>query len=105
MNIIRTGTGYLPDGTPIYIEDWTVDLKGTDAPPYIVATFPVSTCTLPGAWSPNAGERFRYGMVFETFRQAKDCADNLMHGYKKLTDYAEYLERREYIKCVQGATI
>ena len=101
MNIIRTGTGYMQDGTAIYIEDWTVDLKGTDAPPYVVAAFPVSTYTLPGAWSPNAGQKFRYGIKFETFRQAKECADNLIHGYKKLSDYADHLERPEYARCVQ----
>ena len=62
MNVIRTGTGYMPDGTPVYIEDWTVDFKGTDVNPYIVAAFPVSTFTMPGKWSPNAGEKFRYAM-------------------------------------------
>ena len=66
-----------------------------------VAAFPVSTFTMPGKWSPNAGEKFRYAMHFETFAQAKNCADNLMHGYKKLEDYADHLDRPEYVRCVQ----
>ena len=101
MEVIRTGTGYMSDGTPVYIEDWTVDFKGTDVNPYIVAAFPVSTFTMPGKWSPNAGEKFRYAMHFETFAQAKNCVDNLMHGYKKLEDYADHLDRPEYVRCVQ----
>ena len=98
MNIIRRGTGYLSDGTAIYIEDWTPDKVWHN--PYIVAAFPVSKVTLPGTWSPDAGRKFRYGMMFETFYEAADCADRLMCGKAKLSDYAEYLERKEYAQCV-----
>ena len=98
MNIIRRGSGYLPDGTVIYIEDWTPN--GYTYHPYIVAAFPVSKVTLPGTGSPDAGRKFRYGITFETFYEAADCADSLMRGETKLGDYAEHLERAEYAQCV-----
>lgn len=98
MNIIRRGTGFLPDGTVIYIEDWSCDMLRFS--PYVVAAFPVSKVTLPGTWSPDAGRKFRYGMNFETFHEAADCADKLMHGEAKLGDYTEHLERAEYAQCV-----
>ena len=98
MNFIRRGTGYLSDGTAIYIEDWTAD--NIMYRPYIVAAFPVSKATLPGTWSPDAGRKFRYGMMFDTFREAAECADKLMRGEAKLSDYADRLERKEYAQCV-----
>lgn len=98
MNIIRTGSGYLSDGTAIYIEDWTTDNLGYC--PYIVAAFPVSKVTLPGTWSPDAGRKFRYGMMFQTFKEADECAHRLMRGEAELKDYAHCLERDEYAQCV-----
>jgi hypothetical protein len=98
MNIIRRSSGYLPDGTTIYIEDWTPDK--IEYHPYVVAAFPVSKVTLPGTWSPDAGRKFRYGMTFETFREAAECADRLTRGEAKLGDYADHLERAEYAQCV-----
>lgn len=98
MNIIRRGTGYLHDGTAIYIEDRTLDSLLYH--PYVVAAFPVSKVTLPGTWSPDAGRKFRYGMTFETFREAAECADKLMRGEAQLSDYADCLERAEYAQCV-----
>ena len=98
MNIIRRGTGYLLDGTAIYIEDWTPDKFPHK--PYVVAAFPISKVTLPGTWSPDAGRKFRYGMTFESFHEAAECADNLMTGKTKLSDYANSLERAEYAQCV-----
>lgn len=98
MNIIRWGTGYLHDGTAIYIEDWTPDKFPHR--PYVVAAFPVSKVTLPGTWSPDAGRKFRYGMTFETFLEAAECADKLMRGEAQLSDYAHCLERAEYAQCV-----
>lgn len=98
MNVIHRGTGYLADGTAIYIEDWTPDKIAYH--PYIVAAFPVSKVTLPGTWSPNAGRKFRYGMTFETFCEAAECIDKLMRGEAELKDYAHCLERDEYVQCV-----
>lgn len=102
MNIIERGTGYLPDGTKIYIEDWTADYKSIDRH-FTVAAFPVSLRTLPGTWSPDAGRKFRYGMTFGSFQEAAACADALIHGEKKLADFADHLERPEYLACVQEA--
>ena len=99
MNVIYRGTGYMPDGTRLYIEDWTPEKCFYH--PYVVAAFPISKQTLPGTWSPDFGRKFRYGMTFETFKEAAECADKLMHGEATLIDYADCIERPEYAVCVR----
>lgn len=96
MNIINRGTGYMPDGTRVYIEDWTCEYQNH----YVTVAYPISKATLHGSFSPNTGEKFRYGINFDTFNDAADCADALMRGEKTLADYCERLERREYAVCV-----
>ena len=94
MNIVIRGI--MPDGTSIQIEDWTCEFPNH----YVTAAYPISKVTLPGAFSPSEGQRFRYGINFESLYDASECAGSLMSGKKKLADYGDCLERREYIKCV-----
>jgi hypothetical protein len=44
--------------------------------------------------------KFRYGMMFQMFKEADECAHKLMRGEAELKDYAHCLERDEYAQCV-----
>jgi hypothetical protein len=94
-----TKRGKLPDGSDIIIEDWTPNYPGLSEP-YTVGTYPIAKASLPGAFSPKAGDRFRCGFTFPTVAAAETVFSALTQGTAQLSDYAEYMEIPRYRPCI-----
>lgn len=96
-----TMRGTLPDGTILIVEDWHEVYPGLSEP-YNVVAYPVSRHSLPGAFSPKAGETFRCAFSFPTMKAAETVFNALSSGKAALENYVEYLEEPKYKPCVLG---
>lgn len=100
MKVIKTGK--LPDGVEIMIEDWSMNYPGIYASESVVAAYPISKYTLPGAFSPKAGETFRAEFDFDSAKQAEEAFNSLVNGEKQLTDYIDRLRYPHRAPCLTG---
>ena len=100
MEVIKTGK--LPDGAAIKIEDWSMNYPEIYASESVVAAYPTSKYTLPGAFSPKAGETFRAEFDFDSAEQAEEAFNLLANGEKQLTDYIDRLYFPRHAPCLTG---
>ena len=98
METLKFGISRLPDGSPLVLEDWSVEYP--DCHPYKVVAFPVAVASLPGDWSPERGRKFRCGINFDSFSEAMAAYNDLMHGETELVNYLDRLEKAEYLPCI-----
>lgn len=94
MKIITKGV--TADGVAIQIEDWSEDYPSVHEYGDQLAAYPVSKHSVPhfygqiGAFLrdyPKSGERFRLGMHFGSFCEAKQAYEDLTSGKTQLSDY------------------
>lgn len=82
MEVIKKAK--MPDGTPIQIEDWSMNYSfltyGST-----VAAYPKSKASLKH-W-PRLGESFRLDINCKTHEQAETVMQSLVNGESKLIDY------------------
>lgn len=100
MKVIETNK--LPDGTAIQIENWNEDYPSVFSANSTIAAYPISKYTLPGAFAPKAGERFRAQFDFDSEEQTREAFRSLVNGEKQLSDYADFLYYRKDIACLTG---
>lgn len=98
-------TGVMPDGTAIQIEDWSGVYPDIFPQDSTLAAYPVSKWSVPGAFAPKAGEKFRAGFDFPDYRTCEQAFEALSSGAKILADFVEYLERREYRAAILGGAV
>jgi hypothetical protein len=88
--------GAMPDGTKVYIEDWSEDYPGTLAPKATIGAYPKAKVSFPGAFSPKGNERFRAQLDFGSEDEAREAFSRLCAGEAVLADYGDKLWNRKY---------
>lgn len=91
--------GFMPNNTPIRIEDWSENYSFY-RPASTLTAYPTAESNLPGTWSPKMGNSFRLEMQFDSRKDAEQAFDDLISGKTVLTDYAAYMRHPEYAKCI-----
>jgi hypothetical protein len=100
MRVIKTNK--LPDGTVILIENWNEDYSSVFPANGTIAAYPISKYTIPGAFSPKAGEIFRAQFDFDSAEQTGEAFNSLVNGEKQLTDYIDRLYYPRHAPCLTG---
>ena len=97
MKIVKKG--FMPDTTPIRIEDWS-ETYSFYKPASTLTAYPKAESNLPGTWSPKRGNSFRLEMQFDSKKSAERAFDDLISGRTTLADYTAYMRHPEYAKCL-----
>ena len=97
MKIIKKGI--LPNGDNLIIEDWSENYP-TLSNRYNVVAYPIAKASIQGSFAPKGGEGFRCGFCFPTIEAAENAFSALETGINKLSDYADNMERADYLPCI-----
>lgn len=91
--------GIMPNGTKIQIEEWSESYKCI---PYgsVIASYPKSKVTKSGAFAPKLNQTYRFSFNFNSESEAKEAFKELLSGSKKLCDFKENLDVKEYADCI-----
>ena len=98
MEVIKRGI--MPNGTDIQIEDWHSNYPETFAERSTLASYPIATWTLPGAFAPKAGMRYRIEFDFESAADADAAFAALSEGKAELKHYAKNISDPRYAPCI-----
>jgi hypothetical protein len=98
MEIIKEIT--TPAGVYARLEDWTEDYPGLKYR-YMVAAYPQSQWTMPGAFAPKAGETFRADFIFKDMPSAVKMLNEIEIG-TGLELFTNLMYRKEYACCITG---
>ena len=97
MQVIKEGK--MPNGTEIQIEDWSENYNSMPPSSTIVA-YAVSKTTKEGAFSPKAGEVYRFSFNFDNENDAAEAFVALVNGRKDLADYRHIIAHCKYADCL-----
>ena len=95
--------GVTPNGTEIQLENWhdTYSFRPVNS---TIGAYPIAKESCPSIWAgeyPRKGESFRCFFEFDNESDALEAYNNLICGYKQLTDYLDnYSGDAEYKKCI-----
>jgi len=92
--------GYMPNNTPIQIEDWSEDYSFK---PYgsTIGAYPKSNQTLEGQFRPRLNKEFRFQLEFDSYEEALEAIYSLVNGTSELIDYEEHFSgQKEFLVCV-----
>lgn len=101
MKIVKKG--FMPNVTPIQIEDWSENYS-CHAPSDLLAAYPTAMKSRPAAWCPyypEQGRSFRVELQFINKKAAEQAFDDLASGKTTLLDYTAYMTHPEYAECLK----
>ena len=87
----------------IQVEDWSKDYPDTFMLGSSLAAYPVSKVDTEAYFGPKRGRKFRCDFHFPDGNKAMKAFEALIEGKAELSDYLEYINRRDYIPCVTGS--